>query len=101
MANLYEVIEQMKPLFTEQGFTVYDNEELDHKKITRLDSSEYPVILISEESEQIDNEGSPTDFLNQTANISIDCILEVNPDDEFRRKTALELRLIKLSFRRG
>ena len=93
MPSLYDIVETMKPLFTAEGYTVYDIESFDHQKITRLDG-EYPVILIGEETEETDNDGSPIDFLEQTATINIDCIIE-SETDGFRQATATELRKIK------
>ena len=45
--------------------------------------------------EEIDNEGSPINFLDENGVINADCIIDVGSTENFRSATATELRKIK------
>jgi hypothetical protein len=84
----------MKPLFTAEGYTVYDIQEFDEQKITRLDSSEFPVICLGRQIEEIDNEGSPINFLSQSAGIDLNVVLNTGREN-LEQDADTELRKIK------
>lgn len=91
MPSLYDIMEEMKTLFTSGGFTPYDINEFDSGKVSRLPAEQFPVVFIGRQIETIDNDGSPTAFLNQTAGIDINVVfntgraeLEADADEHLR-----------------
>lgn len=93
MNDLFTIQSEIKKLFEQSGYTVYDMESFDNNKITRL-SGQYPIILVGRGSETIDNEGSPTDFLDEEAEVFLNVILE-SEIKGFESKCATELRRVK------
>jgi len=94
MPSLYQVMDVMKDLFTTGGYTVYDIQEFDEKKITRLDSSKFPVICLGRQIEEIDNDGSPINFLIQNAGIDLNVVLNTGRDN-LEQDSDIELRKLK------
>lgn len=94
MPSLYEIMEDMKDLFSAGGFTPYDINEFDHGKVSRLPASEFPVVFIGRQIETIDNDASPTAFLNQTAGIDINVVFNTGRA-ELENDADTNLRSIK------
>jgi hypothetical protein len=94
MPSLYQVMDIMKDLFTTGGYTIYDIQEFDSQKITRLDSSKFPVICLGRQIEEIDNEGSPLSFLSEKAGIDLNVILNTGREN-LEQDGDVELRKIK------
>jgi hypothetical protein len=95
MADIYTIQQEVKKLFKDNGYTVYDMESFDNQKITRL-HGEYPIILIGRGNETIDNDGSPSpsNFIDEECELFINVILE-SQIAGFEKKCATELKKIK------
>jgi hypothetical protein len=93
MPSIYDIQQEIKSIFSDYGYTIYDISTFDNKKITRLDG-EYPVLCIGRGEEVIDNEGSPTDFLVQDCEIYLNVVLKTSKDD-LEKDSAEHLRIIK------
>lgn len=93
MATLFEVVEQMKVVFGNAGYTIFDINEFDQRKVTQADPSKFPIIFIGRKDEVI-NSNSTIDFLNNTAEVDINIVLNVDKENLFPASST-ELRIIK------
>lgn len=94
VASLDYCVYEIKRLFTEAGYTVYDIYDMDSKKITALDSAEYPVFCIGRGVEEIDNDETPVGFIDAEANIDINIVFNTG-EENLRNDSDIMLREVK------
>jgi len=95
MSSLYEVMQEMKAVFINAGFTTYDQDEFDEQgiKVIELPQAEYPVILISDGPEE-NQEESPLQIMSETGIINLNVVLNTGKKN-FMSDCATLLRSIK------
>lgn len=93
MPSLYAIQQEITSILQEEGYTVYEFSNFDNRKITQL-KNEYPVVCIGRGTEVTNNEGSPTDFIIQDGEISMNVVLETTKEN-LDSDSATELRKIK------
>ena len=94
VASLDYCVYEVKRLFSEAGYTVYDIYDMDSKKITKLNSTEYPVVCIGRGIEEINNEDSPVGFIDAEANIDINIVFNTG-EENLRADSDNMLREVK------
>lgn len=93
MASLDDVIEEMKKIFNDNGYTCLDDDDLGHQKVVKLKGSDYPVIFISGNSEEIDDSVIINWMIN-TAPINLNIALNTGQKN-LKTDAIIELRKIK------
>jgi len=94
MPSLYDIIGLIKTLLESHGYTAYRIQDFNHEFVNRLDSTEFPVIFIGRQLEEVQNDSSPTDFLVQNSGIDLNMVLNTGHDD-LEEDANTELRKIK------
>jgi len=93
MPSIYDIQQNMKALFRNYGYTIYDLSTFDNQKITKL-GDEYPILCIGRGNEITENDGSPTDFLIQDSEVYLNVVLKTTKEN-LEQDSATELRKIK------
>jgi len=81
VASLYDVMNQMKTIFENSGYTVYFVNEFHTKNIQTLDSASFPIICMGRQIEEIDNDESPVDYIDSTAIIDLNIVLNTGKEN--------------------
>lgn len=91
---LYTILQEIKALFEANGYTAYRIEDFQEQFVSRLSSDKFPAVFIGRQQEEIDNEGSPINYLSCSAGIDLNVVLNTGIDN-LEEDGATELRKIK------
>ena len=94
MASLYDIVNEIKAILEANGYTAYRIQDFNHDFVTRLSSDNFPAVFIGRQLEEIDNDGSPLQYLQCTAGIDLNVVLNTGHDN-LEADGATELRKIK------